>query len=481
MSGKFTDCIERPLPKLGQKQSDDLAELGALAKTPEANIIKLPNISASLPQLQEAIKDEFDVGAVTDANNASNGINENAANGTVVGLTAAASDADATNSEITYALSDDDGGRFGIDPITGVVTVAGGIDREADGPSRTITVRATSADGSFSEVSYLINVYDVDVDEFDVASISDLSSGPNAVAENSGVGTVVPYQAFSFDADATINRVVYSLDDDADGRFAIDAITGMLTVADAFGLNYEANTSHNIVVRAMSDDGSTSTSTISIAVLNVAERPIGFGEHFSTSYIDVLRQLAAGVLANDLDPDGDSLSVQLLSGPASGLLAISSNGGFDYTPQAGFIGRVSFVYQAFDGALASNPTEVTIDVLLPANLGTGGSGGSGSGSSGSGSSGAGSSGSGSSGSGGTGTVSTTPPTGNTSADVVPLVVPIEAFLPPSTPVIARNGFEKPEGDRHEKADEFGLIGKKGESPRGRLQRCPITPCVENQC
>ncbi len=40
-----------------QKQADDLAELGALAKTPEANIIKLPNISASLPQLQEAIKE----------------------------------------------------------------------------------------------------------------------------------------------------------------------------------------------------------------------------------------------------------------------------------------------------------------------------------------------------------------------------------------------------------------------------------------
>jgi len=40
-----------------QKQPDDLAELGALAKTPEANIIKLPNISASLPQLQEAVKE----------------------------------------------------------------------------------------------------------------------------------------------------------------------------------------------------------------------------------------------------------------------------------------------------------------------------------------------------------------------------------------------------------------------------------------
>src|SRR5574341_2182512 len=41
----------------GQKQSDDLAELGKLAQTPDANIIKLPNISASIPQLKAAIKE----------------------------------------------------------------------------------------------------------------------------------------------------------------------------------------------------------------------------------------------------------------------------------------------------------------------------------------------------------------------------------------------------------------------------------------
>lgn len=40
-----------------QKQSDDLRELGELAKTPNANIIKLPNISASIPQLTAAIKE----------------------------------------------------------------------------------------------------------------------------------------------------------------------------------------------------------------------------------------------------------------------------------------------------------------------------------------------------------------------------------------------------------------------------------------
>jgi len=40
-----------------QRVSDDLAMLGELAKSPEANIIKLPNISASIPQLKAAIKE----------------------------------------------------------------------------------------------------------------------------------------------------------------------------------------------------------------------------------------------------------------------------------------------------------------------------------------------------------------------------------------------------------------------------------------
>ena len=49
---QFPDHLE-----VDQQQSDDLAELGQLATTPEANIIKLPNISASMPQLEAAISE----------------------------------------------------------------------------------------------------------------------------------------------------------------------------------------------------------------------------------------------------------------------------------------------------------------------------------------------------------------------------------------------------------------------------------------
>jgi len=45
-----------------QTTTDDLAFLGQLVKKPEANIIKLPNISASIPQLKAALKELQDQG-----------------------------------------------------------------------------------------------------------------------------------------------------------------------------------------------------------------------------------------------------------------------------------------------------------------------------------------------------------------------------------------------------------------------------------
>ena len=54
LAGRIIAVFPEKLPA-AQRQKDDLAELGALTLKPEANIIKLPNISASVPQLVEAI------------------------------------------------------------------------------------------------------------------------------------------------------------------------------------------------------------------------------------------------------------------------------------------------------------------------------------------------------------------------------------------------------------------------------------------
>src|SRR5690554_1351582 len=61
LSGRILASFPEYL-KEDQRISDDLAELGEIAKTPEANIVKLPNVSASMPQMKAAIKELQELG-----------------------------------------------------------------------------------------------------------------------------------------------------------------------------------------------------------------------------------------------------------------------------------------------------------------------------------------------------------------------------------------------------------------------------------
>ena len=78
-----------------------------------------------------------------------------------MGITAQAIDANDFDT-VTYSLDNDAGGRFAINPLTGIVTVADGtlLDFET-ATSHQITVRATSADTSFTTADFTIAVGDV--------------------------------------------------------------------------------------------------------------------------------------------------------------------------------------------------------------------------------------------------------------------------------------------------------------------------------
>ena len=76
---------------------------------------------------------------------------------------------------------------------------------------------------------------------------------------------------------------------------------------------------------------------------------------------------ASGVLANDTDPDGASLTAVLASNPAHGTLALSANGSFTYTPAANYTGPDTFTYRANDGSLNSNTATVSITVTAVNN------------------------------------------------------------------------------------------------------------------
>jgi hypothetical protein len=78
-----------------------------------------------------------------------------------------------------------------------------------------------------------------------------------------------------------------------------------------------------------------------------------------------LRISPPGVLANDLDADGDLLTAAMVDGPSHGSVTLNSNGGLRYTPDAGFDGIDSLSYRAWDGAKWSNTATVTVTVLDP--------------------------------------------------------------------------------------------------------------------
>ncbi|MCS7467714.1 Ig-like domain-containing protein, partial [Stieleria sp. ICT_E10.1] len=99
------------------------------------------------------------ISAIADVDPSANSVAEDAVSGTLVGITALASDADA-GATVTYSLDDDAGGRFSIETTTGIVRVAGALDHETSS-SETITVRATSSDGSTTTMTNSIAVTDV--------------------------------------------------------------------------------------------------------------------------------------------------------------------------------------------------------------------------------------------------------------------------------------------------------------------------------
>ncbi len=71
-----------------------------------------------------------------------------------------------------------------------------------------------------------------------------------------------------------------------------------------------------------------------------------------------------GVLANDSDPEGDTLSAAIVTGLMG--VTLNADGSFAYVPPANFTGTASFTYRADDAALNSPPATVTLTVD-PAN------------------------------------------------------------------------------------------------------------------
>ncbi|MDR7251304.1 type 1 glutamine amidotransferase [Nocardioides sp. BE266] len=95
---------------------------------------------------------------------------------------------------------------------------------------------------------------------------------------------------------------------------------------------------------------------------DVNRAPVGVDDTYTTTEGQALVVEAPGVLANDTDAEGDTLTATGLTQPADGVVTMAANGSFTYTPDADFVGTTTFTYTAYDGTSASAPTTVTITV-----------------------------------------------------------------------------------------------------------------------
>jgi len=109
--------------------------------------------------------------------------------------------------------------------------------------------------------------------------------------------------------------------------------------------------------------GGSATTTVNVTVTFVNAAPVAGNDSYSTNKNTTLSVDTPGVLGNDTDADGDSLTSSVLAAPVHGDLTMNADGSFVYSPDAGYAGPDSFTYLADDGSLDSNVATVAITVI----------------------------------------------------------------------------------------------------------------------
>jgi len=111
----------------------------------------------------------------------------------------------------------------------------------------------------------------------------------------------------------------------------------------------------------------SNVATVIITVTPVNDAAVASLDGYNAIAGQMLSVAAPGVLGNDSDIDGDTLTAVQFGAAPAGTLVLNPNGSFNYTP-AGAAGAVeSFQYVANDGTVDSTPATVTITVAAPPN------------------------------------------------------------------------------------------------------------------
>jgi len=186
-----------------------------------------------------------------------------------------------------------------------------------------------------------------------------IGTSPNPYAYTVPNSATNPIRALVFDQ-GSVSQVRFRVDSGATWYPMTTNPTNPKQWLGTWDASAATSGSHTIEVQAT---GTTVRSDIiSVTVTGANSAPVANADSYTTQQGITLTIAAPGVLGNDTDADGDTLTASLSGGPANGTLTLNAGGSFVYTPSSGFFGSDSFVYTASDGKAVSAAATVTITV-----------------------------------------------------------------------------------------------------------------------
>lgn len=179
---------------------------------------------------------------------------------------------------------------------------------------------------------------------------------------------------YMMDEDAVLNILapgVLSNDQDVEGDvLSVELVNnvshGGLTLNTTGGFTYTPIANYygtdSFIYRAYDGQLYSNVAVATITINNLNDPPLALDDSYTVAEDVLLNIPAPGILSNDTDPEGRSLSASKVSDPTHGSLILNSNGEFTYSPASNYYGPDSFTYVANDGQLSSNVATVNITV-----------------------------------------------------------------------------------------------------------------------
>lgn len=196
-----------------------------------------------------------------------------------------------------------------------------------------------------------------------VNPVNDLPIATNDNATtNQGTPLMIPISTLlsnDRDGDGDLLRLV-SVSNAARGQVSLDGQGNVIFTPEA---NYAGNASFQYTLQDPSN--ASASANVAVVVNSVNKVPVATYDTATAIINTPITLLASTLLANDADPDGDSISLNGVRNALHGSVNLASDGKVTFTPETGFTGNASFEYTITDGRGGTGAGTVDVKVQRP--------------------------------------------------------------------------------------------------------------------